>query len=194
VADGTRSRDILEAARTLFAERGYLGTSMKDIAAVLGIRAPSLYNHVGSKQDLLRAIMVDTMEALIAIHEEAVAVSEDPAEQLRAAVGAHVRYQATHAHDVKIANAEIWHLDEPARSQVRDLRRRYARAWRDIVDRGVQEGRFRTPPTQLATFTLMGMGVSLGNWATSETGLTDEELVEQYAELAVSLVLQPVAG
>ncbi len=46
----TTSRDaVLDAACLLFAERGYRGTSMKDIAEALGVRAPSLYNHVASK-------------------------------------------------------------------------------------------------------------------------------------------------
>jgi AcrR family transcriptional regulator len=53
IAVTARRDDVREAALALFAERGYHGTSMKDSAARLGIRAPSLYNHVESKQQIL---------------------------------------------------------------------------------------------------------------------------------------------
>ena len=59
-----RAGDIRDVALTLFAERGYLGTSMRDIASELGLRAPSLYNHLDSKQELLRDIMLRTMKDL----------------------------------------------------------------------------------------------------------------------------------
>src|SRR5262245_6526917 len=81
-----RLDDIVDAALTLFAEQGYLGTSMKDIAAALGLRAPSLYNHVDSKQDLLREIMYRSANELLSSHRAAVATTGDVVEQLRRAM------------------------------------------------------------------------------------------------------------
>src|SRR5215470_16876440 len=46
-------RRIIDAATEMFYERGYHGTTMREIAAGVGIKAGSLYNHFPSKQDIL---------------------------------------------------------------------------------------------------------------------------------------------
>ena len=48
---------ILDAALTLFAENGYDGTSVEQIANVVGIKAPSLYKHYRGKEDILNALI-----------------------------------------------------------------------------------------------------------------------------------------
>ena len=52
---------ILDAALTLFAENGYNGTSVGQIAKAVGIKAPSLYKHYKSKEDILNAL-IDSAE------------------------------------------------------------------------------------------------------------------------------------
>ncbi|MCR4939677.1 MAG: TetR/AcrR family transcriptional regulator [Treponemataceae bacterium] len=54
--------NILEAALTLFSERGYDGTSVEQIAQAVGIKAPSLYKHFKGKEEILNAI-IDSAEA-----------------------------------------------------------------------------------------------------------------------------------
>ena len=53
---------ILDAALTLFAENGYDGTSVEQIANIVGIKAPSLYKHYKGKEDILNAL-IDSAEA-----------------------------------------------------------------------------------------------------------------------------------
>jgi AcrR family transcriptional regulator len=48
---------ILDAALTLFAENGYDGTSVEQIANIVGIKAPSLYKHYKGKEDILNALI-----------------------------------------------------------------------------------------------------------------------------------------
>lgn len=52
----TRHR-ILDAALTLFAEKGYANVFVAEIADAVGIKAPSLYKHFGSKQEIFGAIL-----------------------------------------------------------------------------------------------------------------------------------------
>ena len=52
---------ILDAALTLFAENGYDGTSVEQIASIVGIKAPSLYKHYKGKEDILNAL-IDSSE------------------------------------------------------------------------------------------------------------------------------------
>jgi AcrR family transcriptional regulator len=48
---------ILDAAEALFAERGYAATTLRDVAAAVGVRNPSLYNHFASKEALYAAVL-----------------------------------------------------------------------------------------------------------------------------------------
>ena len=52
---------ILDAALTLFAENGYDGTSVEQIANIVGIKAPSIYKHYKGKEDILNAL-IDSAE------------------------------------------------------------------------------------------------------------------------------------
>ena len=61
MAGDTKAR-ILESALELFAEKGYSGTSMRDIAKRLGITKAALYKHYASKQEIFEAVMQDTAQ------------------------------------------------------------------------------------------------------------------------------------
>ncbi|CAA9454560.1 MAG: Transcriptional regulator, AcrR family [uncultured Rubrobacteraceae bacterium] len=78
-----------EAAIALFAERGYRGTTVRDIAQELGIRGPSLYNNMHSRQQILRALMFSITEQAIAAQRAAIAWVDDVDEQLRRTAEAH---------------------------------------------------------------------------------------------------------
>ena len=60
--DMSTKERILDAALTLFAENGYDGTSVEQIASNVGIKAPSLYKHYKGKEDILNAL-IDSAEA-----------------------------------------------------------------------------------------------------------------------------------
>jgi AcrR family transcriptional regulator len=63
VADETRQR-IIDAATMLFIERGYTGTSVRDIAERLGMTKGSLYYHFESKEDLLHAAVSPLLDGV----------------------------------------------------------------------------------------------------------------------------------
>jgi AcrR family transcriptional regulator len=62
----TRER-ILDAAEALFADRGFDATALRDVAARVGIRTPSLYNHFPSKEALYAAVLERTVEPVLAL-------------------------------------------------------------------------------------------------------------------------------
>ena len=89
---GRRAELTRQAAR-LFAEKGYHGTSMGDLAAAMGVQKGSLYAHTGSKQDLLYQTM---REGADAFHAALDAIPDElpPAEKIRLALRAHLRVVA----------------------------------------------------------------------------------------------------
>ena len=183
-----RVREIREAALTLFAEKGYFGTSMTDIADQLGVKAASLYNHIGSKQELLQQITSETMEALISEHRKAVGSSASPLEQARRAMQTHVRWHARHPRETKIGNSEINALEEHARAGIIEARKSYSDDWESMIQAGVDSGEFTVPSVRLAAFALLEMGIGVALWFRDEGELSETEVSYIYGDLAVSLL------
>ncbi|MDE2621150.1 MAG: TetR/AcrR family transcriptional regulator [Sphingomonadales bacterium] len=69
---------ILDVAEAMFARSGYDATSLRDIAEAAGIQQPGLYKHFASKEELYRSVYARTLQPLIAIMEELLAVSPEP--------------------------------------------------------------------------------------------------------------------
>jgi AcrR family transcriptional regulator len=83
-----REEQTLEAARILFAERGFAAVTMDEIAAEVGVTKPLLYTYFGNKEGLYLACMEPAAEALVDTVAAAVEATEHPAETLRAGVHA----------------------------------------------------------------------------------------------------------
>ncbi|GAA1271024.1 TetR/AcrR family transcriptional regulator [Pseudonocardia aurantiaca] len=183
-----RTAEIRAAALELFTKLGYEGTTMGDIGGAVGIRGPSLYKHVASKQDLLVQIMTDTMDALLDAHRTAVATTRDPVERLRRAVDAHVRYHARHRLEAFVGNREIRSLVEPHRSAVLAQRTEYENGFRDLVTEGVAAGRFSVASARLTSYALLDLGMGISAWYREDGELSENELAWQYTEFALRLV------
>jgi AcrR family transcriptional regulator len=183
-----RFGDIRDAALELFTSQGYEATTMADIGAAVGMRGPSLYKHVESKQDLLARIMVATMEQLLAAHHTAVSTTTSPVERLQRATEAHVRYHARHRLEAFVGNREIRSLVEPNRGQVLKLRAEYETCFRRLVEAGVDAEVFTVASVRLASYAILDLGMGVAAWY-RETGEDSEDtVVWQYSEFALRLV------
>src|SRR5207247_859218 len=108
----TRRDELTRAAARLFAERGFHGTSMGDLAEALGVQKGSLYSHTGSKQELLFETMRAGAEAFHAALDE---VPEDvPAiERIRLALRGHLRVVAEQLDMATVFTREWRYLEGP---------------------------------------------------------------------------------
>jgi AcrR family transcriptional regulator len=183
-----RLGDIRDAALDLFTRQGYQATTMADIGAAVGMRGPSLYKHVGSKQELLAQIMAATMEQLLAAHHTAVSTTAEPTERLRRAAEAHVRYHARHRLEAFVGNREIRSLVEPNLSQVLKLRAEYEICFRRLVQDGVDAGVFAVASVRLASYAVLDLGMGVSAWYRESGEHSEDALVWQYSEFALRLV------
>jgi AcrR family transcriptional regulator len=184
---GKRKAEIQNAALLLFAERGYAATTMSDIGAAVGMRGPSLYKHVGAKQELLAQIMTGTMDTLLRNHRTAVTGCEDAVERLRRAAEAHVRYHARHRLEAFVGTREIRSLEEPHRTEVLRLRAAYEQAFRELLTEGVEAGSFRITTVKLTSYAILDLGMGVAVWYREGGDLTEDQIVYQYGDFALRL-------
>ncbi|MEJ8278133.1 TetR/AcrR family transcriptional regulator [Pseudonocardia spirodelae] len=183
-----RGEEIRAAALAEFARRGYEATTMADIGAAVGIRGPSLYKHVRSKQELLASVIDATMRALLAGHDAAVAGVTDPVERLRRAVEAHVRFHARHRVEAFVGNRELRSLTEPHRAGVLGLRSDYELRFRRLITEGVSAGVFRVASPRLAAYAILDQGMGVAVWFREDGGPGENEVAWQLAEFALRMV------
>jgi AcrR family transcriptional regulator len=120
-----RKDQIRDKAQTLFRERGYSATSMRDLAEALGIEAASLYNHISSKKEILQEICFRMADEFFSAIEPIVAGTLEPKEKLRTALEAHLGVIASNADASGVFLHEWRHMGEPFLGDFKLMRRRY---------------------------------------------------------------------
>jgi AcrR family transcriptional regulator len=183
-----RRINIQRAALTLFAIKGYQSTTMAEIGEVIGIRGPSLYKHVPSKEDLLFQIILGTMDAILRDQRAAVDSSADVEVQFRRAVEAHVAFHARHRDEAFVSTRELDHLREANRAVIVGRRAAYERGLRNVIIRGVELGRFEASSPKLTAYAILDMGMGVPLWFNFKGAATPQELAYLYGELALRMV------
>jgi AcrR family transcriptional regulator len=156
-----RREELTRIAARLFAERGYQGTSLADLAAQLGVQKPSLYHHIASKEDLLWEVAWEGSEAF---HEALDAVPGDASatERIRLALRGHLAIVAEQLDVATVFVREWRHLEGERRDRFVAERRRYEERIRDLFRDGVEGSELRTD-LDVATAALLFL--SAANWA-----------------------------
>ena len=183
--------DIRRAALRLFATGGYEATTMREIAAAVGIRAASLYNHFGSKEDILWDLTSTALEDLNFESEACMArLSPDamPTEKLHAFVRAHIAYHANNGEQATLVNMQMGGLSKSHHQKSVALRDRYESRLRSIMQEGVAAGVFHVPDERVASFAILQMGIAVSGWYRPEGNLSVPQLCDVYETLANRMV------
>lgn len=135
----TRS-DVVAAAGRLFAEKGYHGTSMRDLGQELGLLGSSLYSHVTSKEDLLVEVVEKGADLFERVAEAARLVDGTGAARLRALIAGHVDVVIDHQDEVRTYLNEARFLDGEHRSRIVGARDAYEDEFRSAIAAGLSDG------------------------------------------------------
>ena len=185
-AVSTRDRLSTEAAR-LFAQRGYHGTSIGDLAAALGIQKASVYSHIKGKEDLLAEIALAGAEAF---HNALDAVPEaHPGPRLRLALRAHLSVVDQQLEVATVFLNEWRYLTGPARERFLAERHHYERRIRRLFEDAVAAGALRA---DLDVRHAVLAFLSIGNWA--YTWMAHSIEVDREAEAFWSLLVDGARG
>ena len=180
---------LLGAALSLFARRGFAGTSIREIAAEAGLTSAALYTHFESKEHVLAELLrAGHEDHHVRLRRALLDTGDDPEAQLRAVVAAHVRFHAEHPVLATVCNEELHALPAPLVDAVLAVRSQSERQLQDIVERGVALGRFDPPHVWMTTAAIGGMGIRVAAWFGDGRGIDVDEVATTYAELAVRMV------
>lgn len=180
---------ILEAAIENFQRLGYHGTSMRDIARDAGVTVASIYHHFPSKQEILQQIMVQVLSDAISLTRSAlIRAGSSPTEQLAEVMRAWVLFHTSRRSEATIGATEIRSLEESGRRLVVTLRDEQEKLFREVIERGVEVGEFRTEHPREATWAIITMGNTVAAFFRSSGPLSPEQMADIYADLALGTV------
>jgi AcrR family transcriptional regulator len=177
----TRRAELTRAAARLFAQKGYHGTSVGDLAEAMGMQKGSLYTHIDSKADLLWDVAREGSEAF---HAGLDAIPEDGPilERIRAALQAHLRVVAEQLDIATVFVREWRYLEGERREEFLAERRRYEERVRALFREGRELGQLRT---DLDDGTAALLTLSAANWAYTwlRPGSETDELADRFTAL-----------
>jgi AcrR family transcriptional regulator len=174
--------DIVNIAGKLFSERGYHGTSMRDLAKVLAVRGATLYSHVESKEEMLWEIVNRAADEFLAA---AAAVPQDsaPEERLKLLVRGHLDVIARELPYATVFFHEWQFLEPSLREQIKERRDAYEQHFRQVIEDGIKQGCFQVEDARVATLFVLSALNWTYQWFRPDGLLTIEQLAEQYNAL-----------
>ncbi|MFF0270675.1 TetR/AcrR family transcriptional regulator [Kribbella sp. NPDC004536] len=187
--DLVEGRIIMEATR-LFAERGFAGTSLKDIAEATGLTRPALYHYVRSKEDILAKLVTELAElpaqALRAVNAEK---KLTPPQRLRQMAFAVALLQATGPAKFQLLIRSEADLPPDLVKRYAESRRKVLREFVGVIDAGIAAGVFRAVDPRIAALSIIGQCNWVAWWHHDGTPEENERVADQLADLAVASVL-----
>lgn len=182
-----RSRDdVVRTAGRLFAERGYHGTSMRDLGRELGLLGSSLYSHIEGKQELLVEVVERGAAFFQDAAEAALTAAAEPRLRLRAVIAGHVAVVLDHRHEVRTFLSEAAALDAAARARVITARDRYEQSVRAVLADGVRSGVFRADlDVKLAAIFILSVLNSVDRWYRDDGRVDRKGLVDAVFDFVI---------
>jgi AcrR family transcriptional regulator len=171
--------DVVAAAGRMFAEKGYHGTSMRDIGKAVGLLGSSLYSHIESKEDLLVEVVDEGARLFLDSAHRAVGSESGPLTRLRLLIEGHVDVVLDHLDVVRTYLNEARMLDQGHRSRVVKARDDYEAIFRSVIRNGIEDGDFRRDldPKTSSIFILSILN-ALERWYHLDGDLDRDDLVE----------------
>ena len=184
--------EILEHATRLFAQRGYDGTTLQDIADAIGITRPGLYHYISSKEQLLAELVQDVSENTARIVREVRHRTDlSSAEKLRTVVRALVLQRAASPERFRVLDRTEAALPDEVAALHLKARREVLGEMRTIIEEGVSGGEFRPRDERLAALSVIGMCNWVAWWFHPGSDHPPEPVADQLAQNAVDMLAYP---
>ena len=184
VTDVTRRGEIIKTAAKLFKEKGYSAVTMRDLATAMGMKAASLYNHINSKQDILKAIIISLAEAFT----EGMAVikksDHNTIKKLNLIVALHVDITTRNTYGMASLNNDWMHLEEQLEYYLQ-LREKYEQDFVDIIKVGISSKEIIDTNAEVVMFSILSTLRSLYLWIPNKEEINAQDLASNLSEVLI---------
>jgi AcrR family transcriptional regulator len=189
-----RLAEVYRTAAQIILRKGYDATSINDIANALGMTKAGLYHYINGKKELLFDIMnfgLDQLEEEVVNPAHSIA---DPAARLRFIITSHARLVTRGDGAITLLVDEITALTPVQYRKITRRKRAHFDRLRAVLDTLKAEGMLQDVDTTVATFSLLGMINWLSRWFRQDRALTEEQVAEEIAKIALNGLLPAPAG
>ncbi|RSK45386.1 TetR/AcrR family transcriptional regulator [Hymenobacter rigui] len=171
-----RRQLILDEAAKLFKQKGFGGTSMRDLAREVGMEAASMYNHIKSKDEILDLICTRIAHTYISQLAEIEQTEASYADKVKALIRLHIRLMIEDGAAVSVANHDWKYLPEPQLTAFKDARKNYEKGFAALIEQGIAAGEFQPVNVSVALFTILSAVRWVELWYRPGRELSAEEL------------------
>jgi TetR/AcrR family transcriptional regulator, cholesterol catabolism regulator len=187
-----RAEAIVDAAASVFAERGYHGTSTQAIADVLGMRQASLYYYFPSKEAALERVCEHGVDAFVERAEHIAAGAEAPLAKLAHLIAAHLTPNEKKRDYVKVFINERRYLADASRRRIGRKARRIERCFAEVIQAGLDDGSIRgDTDVRLTMLAVLGMLNSVINWRRDDQAGDMHQIAAELGKLVVAGLAPP---
>ncbi len=189
-ADNTYGR-LLAAALTAFAERGFHGTTTRDIAGLAGVSPGALYVYFPSKADVLETIMRAGLDAALQVLIGSLDGVAGPTARMHRMVYTFVGWHAEHRTVARVVQYALPGLDEKRRAEIIAIRRQFDRVVQEEIEAGVASGDFDVTDSRDAARAVLSLAIDVSRWYSERSRMRPEELAAAYADLVLRMLGVP---
>ncbi len=186
-AQRVRSAEVLGVAADLFAEQGYVSTTVRDIADAAGILSGSLYHHFDSKEAMLDAILSEFIERTLTGYEAVLEQGRSPTETFEALLRASLGSMGEHRSAILIYQNEArFLLGRPRFAYLAEAHREFERIWTGVLREGVRDGEFRADLDPTLVYRLVRDSIwAAPRWYRPGGTLDPALIVDQYLAVLI---------
>lgn len=162
--NATKKDVITQKASALFKTKGYSSTSMRELAEAVGVEAPSLYNHIGSKSELLQVICFKVANDFTTYLDATENTLVTVVMKIENIIRFHIQMMLNNFDEVFVANHEWKHLKEPYLSNFLNQRRSYEKKLVGLIEAGIKTKEFKSINPYVSVLTILSAVRGLEFW------------------------------
>ena len=172
----TKKEVIIKKAAILFRKKGFAASSMRELAESIGVEASSLYNHIGSKIELLQSICFKVANDFTIHLNEIENTTLPVVSKLENIIRFHINMMLNNYDEVFVANHEWKQLEEPFLSNFLNQRKIYESRLIELVNQGILKKEFKNIHPQVAVLTILSAVRGLEFWHRHKKNVKIKEL------------------